>query len=84
MADANSFSVGGVPGLVDVGNVLDAQLLINGLSFLAVFRRIPVLGHRLLLLQNPTLETGKSRWYAFRFCWVPSFRELEVPCYAGP
>ena len=36
MADANSASVVGVPGLVDVGDVLDAQLLIKGL-FLTVF-----------------------------------------------
>ena len=83
MADANSASIGGVPGLVDVGDVLDAQLLIKGL-FLTVFLGGPVLGQPLLLLQCPTLETGESQWYAFRFCQVPGFRELELSCHAGP
>ena len=85
--DATSASIGGVPRFINGGDVLDAQLLINGLS-LTGFRGGLVLGHHLLLLRRLTLGVSESWWYALCFCWVPGFwlsgRELEPSCRTGP
>ena len=86
-AYATSASVGGVPRFIDGGDVLDAQLLINGLS-LSGFRGGLVLGHCLLFPRRLTLAKSESWWYALCFCRVPGFwlsgRKLEPSCHAGP
>ena len=77
----------GVPRLIDGGDILDAQLLINGLSWTG-FRGGLVLGHQFLLLRCLTLGTSESWWYALCFCRVSGFQlsgwKLEPSCHAGP
>ena len=77
----------GVPRLIDGGDILDAQLLINGLS-LTGYQGGLILGHCLLLLWCLTLGTSESWWYALCFSRMPSFwlsaRKLEPSCHAGP